>query len=137
MSKGTKNDQGKPRLSLNPKEAVWGMANAFTHGANKYGDHNFKEGIEYTRLADACMRHLTAFIDGEDLDNESGNCHIDHALASLGMLKYMMENKPEMDDRYKPTSTEVKIGDGQDYAEMAEKVYLANMSGYKINMGDK
>lgn len=104
MSKGTKNDKGKPRISLIPKEALWGMADAFTYGAKKYGDHNFRGGIEYTRLADACMRHLTAFISGEDLDDESGNCHIDHALASLGMLKFMMSHRKEMDDRYKDVS---------------------------------
>lgn len=104
MSRGTKNDKGKVRISLIPKEAIWGMANGLTYGANKYGDYNFMSGIEYTRLADACMRHLTAFLDGEDIDVESGNPHLDHAMASLAMLKFMTTRRIEMDDRYKGES---------------------------------
>lgn len=102
MSKGTKNDAGKPSISLIPKAALWGAARALTFGAVKYGRYNFRAGIEYSRLADACYRHVSAFMDGEDLDPESGLSHIDHALASLIMLRTMMEDKQNMDDRYKP-----------------------------------
>lgn len=98
---GTKHDSGKPSISLIPKEALWGMATAFTYGSKKYGQHNFKEGIAYSRLADACYRHLSAFMNGENIDEESGNNHLYHALASLAMLTYMQEKKKEMDDRYK------------------------------------
>jgi hypothetical protein len=101
MSGGIKHDNGKPRISLIPREALEGAAKALTFGANKYNAHNFKKGIEYSRLVDAVMRHLIAWIDGEDNDLESGLSHLDHALASLSMLKYMEVNKTEMDDRYK------------------------------------
>jgi len=97
---GNKLDAGKPMLSLIPKEAMWGMANAFTYGAKKYSAHNFKQGIAYSRLADAALRHITAYMDGENIDEESGNCHLDHALASLAMLKYMSVNKQSEDDRF-------------------------------------
>lgn len=103
MSKaGNKNDGEKPNISLIPKDAIWGMANAFTYGARKYGQHNFRNGIAYTRLASACLRHLTAYLEGENVDEESGNPHLDHALASLAMLKFMDVNKPDYDDRWKP-----------------------------------
>lgn len=101
MSKGKKNDGGKPKISLIPKEALWGMAQAFTYGANKYGQYNFKAGITYTRLADAAYRHLSAFMDGENDDPESGNNHLFHCLASVAMLTFMHFNRPTMDDRYK------------------------------------
>jgi hypothetical protein len=101
MNGGIKHDNGKPRISLIPREALEGAAKALTFGANKYNAHNFKKGIEYSRLVDAVMRHLIAWIDGEDNDLESGLSHLDHALASLSMLKYMEVNKTEMDDRYK------------------------------------
>jgi hypothetical protein len=108
--KGLKYDNGKPRLSLIPKEALWGMAQALTYGAQKYAADNYKLGIEYRRLADATLRHLTAWLDGEELDPESGLSHLDHAMASMAMLKYMATNVPEMDDRYvknenRPTRT--------------------------------
>lgn len=102
MSKGgSKNDSGKPRLSLVPKEAYWGMAAALTFGAQKYAPDNFKLGIDYRRISDAALRHITAFMDGEELDPESGLSHLDHALASLAMLKYMSVNVPACDDRFK------------------------------------
>lgn len=104
-SGGTKHDSGKPSISLIPKEALWGMATAFTFGCKKYGAHNFKQGITYSRLADACYRHLSAFMDGEDIDADSGNSHLYHALASLAMLTFMHERRPKMDDRYKDSET--------------------------------
>lgn len=101
MNGGKKNDQEKPDISLIPKDAIWGMAAALTFGAKKYGRHNFREGIAYSRLAAACMRHLTAYMEGETNDPESDLSHLDHALASLSMLKFMETNRTDMDDRWK------------------------------------
>ncbi len=109
---GTKSDNGKSPCTLIPKDAVWGMADAFAFGAKKYGRHNFRNGIAYSRLADACMRHLTAYMESENNDPESGLSHIDHALASLAMLKFMSTHKPEMDDRWAPEKEDVCCGGG-------------------------
>jgi hypothetical protein len=97
---GTKHDSGKPRVSLIPKAALLGAARGLTYGEKKYGTHNFRNGISYSRLADACLRHLTAWLEGENIDAESGNSHLDHALASLCMLKFMEEHRKDMDDRW-------------------------------------
>lgn len=113
MTGGKKFDQGKPSVTLIPSEAILGTANALTYGAKKYGRHNYREGIAFSRLVDAAMRHLLAFIDGEDVDVESGNPHVDHAMASLAMLAYMIKNKPELDDRYKPKLKEKDCCGGQ------------------------
>lgn len=99
---GTKNDKGKPDISLIPKDAIWGMASALMFGAKKYSKHNFRKGIEYTALSSAAMRHITAWVEGEDDDNESRLSHIDHAMSSLAMLRFMITNRPDMDDRWKP-----------------------------------
>lgn len=103
-NRGLKFDQNKPKVSLIPEEAILGMAKAFTYGAEKYQAHNFRKGILYSRLLDATYRHLLAFSTGEDVDTESLNEHIDHAMASLAMLKFMTKNVPEMDDRFKRNS---------------------------------
>lgn len=97
----TKNDSGKPSISLVPKEALWGCAAALTFGKNKYGQWNYKKGMAYTRLADAAFRHLSQFIDGEDNDPESGLSHLHHCIASIAMLIDCNKNHPENDDRYK------------------------------------
>lgn len=96
---GIKLDSEKPDLSLIPKEALDGIATALGYGAKKYNRNNYKKGLEYTRLVAAAMRHISAFNAGADLDSESGLSHVDHALATLSMLKWMIENKKEMDDR--------------------------------------
>ena len=100
MSGGKKFDNEKPDVSLVPKEAILGTAQALSYGAKKYGRHNYKEGIAFSRLTAAAMRHIIAFNDGEDIDEESGNPHLAHALASLSMLAFMVDNRTDQDDRY-------------------------------------
>lgn len=97
---GRKNDSNKPDLSLIPTDALWGMAAALTYGAKKYERHNFRQGIVFSRLVAAAMRHLTAWNEGENTDSETGLSHLDHAMASLAMLKFMEKQRPECDDRY-------------------------------------
>lgn len=102
--RGTKADDSKPDLSLIPKDALWEMAKAFTYGANKYGRHNYREGIEISRLLAAAMRHITQFNEGENHDEESQALHLGNAMAGIAMAIYMYYNKPDMDNRYKKDS---------------------------------
>lgn len=102
--KGSKHDANyleKPDLSLIPKDALWEMAKAFSYGANKYGRHNYREGIEISRLIAAAIRHITQYNEGEDLDPETRALHLGNGMAALAMAIYMHYNRPEMDDRYK------------------------------------
>jgi len=106
MSGGTKNDQGKLRLELVPVESINAIARAMTYGAKKYGDWNWAKGIAHTRLFGAALRHMWAYFRGEDYDQESGNHHLDHALASLAMLRASIDNSLGEDDR--PNYCQVK-----------------------------
>lgn len=101
MEGGTKHDKGKPQITLVPRAAIEGAAQALMFGAGKYGRDNYKKGFEQTRLLDAAMRHLIAYTDGEDLDPESGLSHLDHALASVSMLKECIRLGTAKDDRFK------------------------------------
>ena len=96
---GVKFDSNKPKLSLVSLESVAGEAAAMTYGANKYGKNNYKGGMDWSRLLDAALRHISQYNSGEDLDKESGLNHIYHAKANLGMLIYYIENKLGKDDR--------------------------------------
>jgi len=96
---GTKHDSGKPPLSIIPRCALEAEAEAFAHGARKYGRGNYKNGFDWSRLIDATMRHVVAFNAGENLDAESGLSHLAHARASLAMLLWHVENKAGKDDR--------------------------------------
>jgi len=98
---GVKFDEGKPMISLIPSEFIEGCATALTFGASKYGKHNFRKGMAWTRLMDSMQRHYLAILRNEDIDPESKLPHIDHIAANVAMLKYMMEHFPEKDDRHK------------------------------------
>jgi hypothetical protein len=93
---GNKNDDGKLRYALVPASAFEGDAEVFTYGAGEYGDRNWENGIHYTRLFSAAMRHLIAWHGGEDIDPESGLNHLKHARVNLAMI---LAQGPEWDDR--------------------------------------
>ena len=98
---GQKFDYGKPPLSLIDRYAVEQIGLVLAFGAKKYHAHNWRDGIQYSRLVDAALRHLYAFADGEDLDLESGLPHIAHAGCCVVFLLGMINSRPDMDDRYK------------------------------------
>jgi hypothetical protein len=100
MTKGKKNDTGKAPIHFLHRSFLEGAALAQGFGSAKYGSWNFTKGIAYTRLCNAAMRHIIAFMWREDNDPESGLSHLDHAAANLNMLKFMIEERKEMDDRW-------------------------------------
>jgi len=70
-----------------------------TIGATKYADYNWAKGIKFSRLFAACLRHLWAYWGGEDLDPETGKCHLAHAACCITFMMELRHTKPEMDDR--------------------------------------
>jgi hypothetical protein len=99
---GTKHDQGKARMSLLDTSWLLGVAEVLTFGEKKYAAHNWRKGISVSRLLDAHARHMAAFNDGEDLDPESGKGHLYHASCCLMFASWMIKNRPDLDDRWKP-----------------------------------
>jgi hypothetical protein len=97
---GVKYDKGKPMMSYIPASAMRGVAAVFQHGAAKYSDHNWRMGMDHTRLWNATQRHLWAWLDGENLDPDSDLPHLDHALCCLMMLQAHVAYGYGRDDRY-------------------------------------
>jgi len=99
-SGGTKFDADKIRMELLPVDALRGIASIFTFGAKKYASWNWANGIQYSRLYGAMLRHLTAWYSGEENDPESGKSHLYHAGCCLMMLIDTQENlDKKLDDR--------------------------------------
>lgn len=94
-----KHDEGKPRLSLIPGDVLVGLARVMEHGAAKYGEGNWAEGMEWTRMADAALRHVYAFLAKDDVDADSKLPAIDHALACLVILSAYQKRQLGKDDR--------------------------------------
>lgn len=96
-----KADQGKPCMSLLPFDVLREVTKVFDYGAHKYAAYNWTKGMRYTRLIDAELRHLTSWLNGQDLDDESGLPHLDHMLCCLLMLRGMVLRGTGEDDRHK------------------------------------
>ncbi|MGH7746004.1 MAG: dATP/dGTP diphosphohydrolase domain-containing protein [Candidatus Dormibacteria bacterium] len=98
-NEGHKTDSGKVRMDLLDAPAITELARVMTHGAKKYGDYNYKKGIDYSRMYGAILRHLFSFWAGEDHDAETNLPHLAHAMAGCMMLLWYQNEKTEYDDR--------------------------------------
>ena len=99
--KARKDDVGKLPMDLIPPEAERMEAEVLAHGL-KYGPHNWRGGLQYSRLIAALMRHFSAWRMGEDLDPESGLSHMAHVRAISGFLcTFIAEDRIDLDNRYR------------------------------------
>ena len=96
---GVKYDTGKPRMDLLAPEAIEGLASVLDYGAKKYADRNWERGMRWGRCTAAALRHIFAWMRGEDRDPETGLSHIDHAMCCLMFLKAYIARKVGEDDR--------------------------------------
>lgn len=103
-STAIKYDSGKADWSLMPWEAVEEINKVLEFGAKKYAAHNWQqgEGFKYTRVLNSLLRHVFAYMRGEDLDPESGLSHMSHAGCNVLFILYYIKNKSRYknDDRY-------------------------------------
>jgi hypothetical protein len=100
---GTKHDTGKARMELLSTVALTEIAKVLAFGANKYDAHNWRKGLNWSRLYGAALRHLLAHMDGQDKDEESGLSHLAHAACCLMFLLEHEAKGLGHDDRHKET----------------------------------
>ena len=96
---GTKNDEAKPDLSLLPRRPLEEAAIVLMYGMRKYSRDNWRAGFDWNRLIGAALRHIFAFNEGEDMDPETGYCHLSHAICMLMFLSELRHTHPELDNR--------------------------------------
>ena len=96
-----KADDEKIRMELLSPVALEAIAKVMTFGAQKYTDHNWRKGFKWSRLIGAALRHLMAFMKGEDKDPESGLPHLAHLGCCVMFLLEHQLTKIGKDDRYK------------------------------------
>src|SRR5690606_8472408 len=92
---------GKLRWSLVDFDALEDMVKVLEFGAKKYADNNWKKGLKTTEIFESMMKHMTAYMRGEDIDPESGLPHTGHILCNAMFLSYMQRFKPDFDTRHK------------------------------------
>jgi hypothetical protein len=71
------------------------------HGARKYAAWNWAKGMPWSVPMACALRHIAAWQKGEDIDPESGQPHLAHAMCNLRMLSLYAKTYPEGDDRPK------------------------------------
>lgn len=95
-------DSGKPPLANLPWKALRKVSRVQAYGHKKYGDfYNYKKGMEVTRQLGCAVRHIADYLDGIDLDKESGESHLAHAACRLLFALENIEEGTIKDDRYK------------------------------------
>lgn len=111
MSEGRKDDHGKVRMELIPPEFLFATATILTFGADKYEDRNWENGMAWSRVFGAMMRHLWCWWWGKDptgttrnfvfgtLDDETMCSHLWHAACCLAFLITYEQRNTGTDDR--------------------------------------
>ncbi len=103
MPTGIKHDQDKPDMSLLSPIAMVKIAQVMTFGKNKYTAHNWRGGFFWSRPLAAALRHIFAYLGGEDKDPETGFSHLAHAACCLMFLLEFEETHKDLDDRHAPS----------------------------------
>lgn len=98
---GIKHDDEKPDMSLLSSIALTKTAQVMTFGKKKYSAHNWRGGMAWSRLLAASMRHLLAYMGGQDKDPETGLSHLSHLSCCIMFLLEYEETHADKDDRYK------------------------------------
>lgn len=100
--KGQKNDfaDAKLRWDLLPLQEIEDIVKAYTVGADKYGENNWKY-LEngYNRYKAAMFRHLLEYEKGTEFDEETGCRHLAqvawNAIAMLYLSKQKSTDNPD------------------------------------------
>ena len=98
----TKHGIVKPSLGLIPLTALEAAAKAHQLGADKYGPWNWRENsVAASVYVNAAMRHLKAWHETQDNDDESGASHLGHVMTCCAILLDAQEYGCMIDDRPK------------------------------------
>ena len=93
---------GKLPLHLWPATATAMGCIAMLNGALKYGRSNWRKiGIKASVYVDACQRHLSAWAEGREADEE-GVPHLSSALACIAIIIDASAAGKLIDDRHYP-----------------------------------
>lgn len=99
---------GKVRMECLVTSVLASEARVLAHGADKYGARNWrKDEILASTYEGAMMRHLFAWINGEDIDPDSGEPHLSHLRACAAVVMDADDHGKLVDDRNRMESKDV------------------------------
>jgi len=91
-----KYDTDKLRWDLMPFDSLLEIVKVVTYGAKKYNANNWQDLDNFNdRYFGACLRHLTSWKLGEQVDKESNLRHLAHAGCNIIFLLWKeLRNRP-------------------------------------------
>lgn len=102
---GLRYNTGKLKWSLVDYPSLEPLVKVLEFGMEKYSADNWKQGLQTREIIESLLRHTYALLENEDNDPESGLPHVGHILANAMFLSYMINNKPEYDNRSSDSRT--------------------------------
>lgn len=99
MEKALRYNKNKVEWGLVDWKSLEPMVRVLMYGAEKYEIDNWKKGQDLKSLSSCLMRHLVAFMDGEDNDPESGESHLGHILCNAMFMIHSQANHLWTDNR--------------------------------------
>lgn len=106
---GNRFNEGKRRWALLSWSAMGELVKVLEFGATKYAPFNWAKGLSWTETSESLMRHLTAWLQGEDRDSETGLSHMAHVMCNAMFLMHFILTGTGTDDR--PEAFTKKKGD--------------------------
>lgn len=88
MEKAMRFNEGKTKWSLVHFNSLIPMVKVLEKGALKYAPFNWMKPMDLKEIEESAMRHLTAIIDGETHDPETGELHIGHLMCNCLFWSY-------------------------------------------------
>ena len=101
MGGGLRHNSGKAEMHQIPSSLNFAVAKTLAYGAQKYEKGNWRKGMNWTIVYDCVQRHMLKWLDGEEIDEESGLPHLYHVATNVAFLIEYAETCPELDDRFK------------------------------------
>ncbi len=95
------------RFDLISPQALRRIAATYAEGAKKYGDNNFRKGMEFSNLINHVITHIFDYLAGKDLELDHPmyegvelEDNLAHACWGLMTLMEQEDTKPELNDLY-------------------------------------
>jgi 5'(3')-deoxyribonucleotidase len=110
VGQGLRFNKGKTRFDLLEPHAIEQLAKVFTKGAEKYEDNNWLKGMSWSSVVASLKRHLSAFEQGIDFDEETELLHMAHVAWNAMAIVSYYKHFPQGDNRFAVTKPIKRIG---------------------------
>lgn len=108
--KARTDDGGKPPLANLPWAAMDEIAMVQAYGNFKYKSfYNYKKGLEVSRNLSCAIRHIRDYMNGNNIDHESGRHPLGHALCRIAFVLENIKDGTAIDDRYRPAPVGIGV----------------------------